>query len=313
MFRLPVDVVELHALVHVFRFVGEVELGHVLLELAFPRLCHAGADLLGGGGEDLRLRLHAALRVVAHDLDDEFPWLLFALEFELAEERLADRGRTEGLHELDGLDFLSVALILRLVDHRHEVRLHDLARNRRERALHVRERVRIVAHDVSREALHHLLEERTRALQNCARELVDCRLLRRDELLALEPREVEGLRILHGRRKARTLVGLAEQGEVAGNHLAEESDLSRRIGVRGSVENGVESLVFQLVLELVRREVLVGIADDAALRVDVGVPDLEDIIDEKLDVLAALVRHRKDEVVELGEFRAGKFGEVLQE
>ena len=63
------NVVKGHALVDVPRFVREVELGHVLLVLALPRLRHA-RNLRGGGGEDLRLGGHALLGVMAHDLHD---------------------------------------------------------------------------------------------------------------------------------------------------------------------------------------------------------------------------------------------------
>ncbi len=165
------DVIELDALLDVFGFVGEVELGHILLELPFPSLGHAGADALRRGSEDLRLSLDAALGVVTHDLHYAFLRLLVALELERAEERFADGGRAEGFFQLDGLDFRLLAL--RILDNLHEMRLHDLARDRRERTLHVVEGVGIVAHDILREALHHLLEEGASALQDGASELVD--------------------------------------------------------------------------------------------------------------------------------------------
>ena len=259
------------------------------------------------------VKIHAALRVVAHDLHDELPRLFFALDLERAEERLADGSRAEGLLELDGLDLLARPLALRLVDHLHEVRLHDLARDRREVRLHVVERIGVLAHDVLRQALHHLLQERARALQDRAGELVDGGLLGGDELLPLKSGEVERLRVPHRGGEARALVGLAERREVGGDDLAEESDLAGRIGVRGGVEDLVEVLAVELRLEVLRRRVLVRLVDDAALRVGVRVAHLEDGVDELLDVLAALVRHGEDEVVELRKLRAEQLRGILEE
>ena len=313
MVRVIAYAVELDALVHVVRLVAEVELGHVLLELAFPRLGHAGADVVRRLREYLRLGLHAALRVVAHDLDHEIFRILLALELEAAEERLADRRRAKGLLELDGLDLLPVALVLRLFDHLHEVGLHDLARYRRERGLHVVERVRIVAHDLLRQALHHLLEERARTLEDRAGELVDGVLLRRDELVAFEAGEVERLRVFHRGGEARALVGLAERSEVGGNDLAEEPDLSGRVGVGGRVEYLVEALGVKLRLDVLRRHAGVWVVDQAALEVFAPGVDLEDGVDEVLQLFAALGRHREDDVVELRELRPAQLGGIADE
>ena len=215
--------------------------------------------------------------------------------------------------ELDGLDLLPVALVLRLFDHLHEVCLNDLARYRRERGLHVVERVRVVAHDLLRQALHHLLEERARALQDRAGELVDGVLLRRDALVAFKPGEVERLRVFHRGGEARALVGLAERREVGRNHLAEEPDLSRRVGVRGRVEYLVEALGVELRLDLFGRHVGVGVVDEAAMDVFVPRIDLEHGVDEVLQLFAALGRHREDDVVELRELRPEQLGGIADE
>ena len=268
--RAPLDVVQLDARVDVLGLGAEVELGHVLLELALPRLVHA-RDLLRGLGEYLGLALDADLRVVAHELDDERLLLLHFLhdglalavehgaalvqkavvrifvdlrlllrdkELELAEERLADGRRAEGLLQLDGLD-----LAVRAVDDVHQVRLHDLARYRREVCLHVGERVGEVAHDLLRKALHHLLEKRARALQDGAGELVERRLVGALQRLPLLVPELEGVGVAHGGGEAGALVGLRELREVRGDHLAEEADLPRRVRRRGGVEDLVEALL----------------------------------------------------------------------
>ena len=100
---VALDIVERHAGVNVPGLGPEVELRQVLLELAVPRLRHAG-DLRGGGGEDLPLLDHALLGVMAHDLDDALRRLrapVLPRVAELAEERLADGRRAERFRDLD--------------------------------------------------------------------------------------------------------------------------------------------------------------------------------------------------------------------
>ena len=317
MVLVVLDVVELDAGLDVPRLGAEVELGHVLLELARPGLGHAG-DLLGGGVEDPGLLLDAALGVVAHDLDDDrvlfdhvpvddvavrvgdrlphvaavFLDLVVVVQLhrlrlarhgrDLAEERLAHGGGSEGLPELDVLD-----LAVGVGDHLVEVALDDLARDGREVLLHVLERVGVGPHDVLREPLHHLVQERAGALEDGAGELVDRVPLGPFERVAPPAAEVVDVRVAEGGGEARALVARVEAGEVGRDDLLEEAHLPRHLARGGGVEDVVERLLVQRGLDVLLRHLRIGVLDD----VDAAAVDVEDPVDERLDLHAGAGGH----------------------
>ena len=180
--------------------------------------------------------------------------------------------------------------VFRIIDHLVEVSLHDLARDGREIGLHVGKRVGESREHVARDALHHLLEERSRALQNCADELGARGLAGAFKLIARLAGEIERFRIAHRACEDAAFVGVRHLEEVVAQNLLEETDLARdgRVG-RSAVHDVVERLGLQFLLDLAGGLVLVGIGRETACLVLHIAVDLECQVDKRLDLLAALL------------------------